>query len=114
MIDEILDKLGLKYEDLNPSEKETFHSMLSAVEKSKLSPEKLQEYIQHMKYSIEEELSKEPEYTKVFIFRFRNDRNIFLKARLRNYMLLEAFLMTPEKAKEALERALGNITPVSK
>ena len=111
MIDELLEKFGLKYEDLNPTEKETFHTMLDAVNKNQLTPEKLKDYVTAMKYSIETELANEPEYKEVFIFRVRNDKNIYLKARLRNYMLLEAFLLSPAKAKESLERALSGVTP---
>ena len=111
MIDEILTKFNLKYEDLNSSEKETFHSMLDTISKVKLSPERLKDYIEAMKFSVETELANEPEYKQVFIFRLRNDKNVFLKARLRNYMLLDAFLVSPKKAEEALDRALAGIVP---
>lgn len=111
MIDELLSKAGLKYSDLNPTEKETFNSMLDMLNKSQLTPETLKSYISRMKNTVEEELSKEPEYIRIFIFKFRNDKNILLKARLRNYLLLEAFLDTPKKAKEALERAIAGMIP---
>lgn len=107
--DKILDKLGLKYEDLNVAEKQTFNEMLESLSKSKMTPEKLREYITQLRTAVENELIKEPEHVRVGIFTFRNDNNIFLKARLRNYMLIESFLQTPEKAKEALERALAGM-----
>ena len=34
---------------------------------------------------------------------------MYLKARLRNYILLEAFLETPEKAQEALDRSVAGL-----
>lgn len=109
MIDDLLEKKGLKLEDLNPTEKEYFFSMLDSLRKTELTPDKLKEYIHSMRDAVEKELSEEPEYIQVFIFRFRNDKNILLKARLRNYMLFESFLLSPEKAKEALDRALAGV-----
>jgi hypothetical protein len=106
MIDELLKKAGLKYEDLNVAEKETLNSMLDSLTKTKLTIDKLKEYLANMRYGVEQELANEPEHKWIF---FRNDKNLLLKARLRNYMLLEGFLMSPEKAKEALERALAGM-----
>lgn len=110
-IDEILEKVGVKYEDLNAIERKTFNEMVEKVSKTEINNETLKSYISTMKDSVEKELSEEPEYVRVWLFAFRNDKNIFLKARLRNYILLEAFLDTPKKAKEALDRALAGMIP---
>lgn len=108
-MEQILKKFGVKYEDLNPSERETFNAMVEAVQKTQLSPEKMRDFITSLKNSVESELASEPEYVQLFIFKRRNDRNIYLKARLRNYMLIESFLQTPEKAKQALDKALAGM-----
>ena len=110
-IDQMLERAGLKYEDLNAVERDTFNAMIEKVSKSEINNETLKEYITGMKNSIEKELSEEPEFVRVFIFSFRNDKNIFLKARLRNYLLLESFLESPKKAKEALDRAVAGMIP---
>lgn len=108
MIDELLKKYNLKYEELTVEEKATFHSMLSALQESQLTMEKLRDYISNMKYAVEQALVDEPEFSYIFIFKVPNRKQIMLKARLKNYMLLEAFLLTPDKAKRALEQSLGN------
>lgn len=110
-IDEILEKVGVKYEDLNAIERKTFNEMVEKVSKTEINNETLKSYISTMKDSVEKDLSEEPEYVRVWLFAFRNDKNILLKARLRNYMLLEAFLDTPKKAKEALDRAISGMIP---
>lgn len=110
-IDEILEKVGVKYEELNAIERKTFNEMVEKVSKTEINNETLKNYISAMKDSVEKELSEEPEYVRVWLFAFRNDKNILLKARLRNYILLEAFLDTPKKAKEALDRALAGMIP---
>jgi uncharacterized protein YoxC len=100
MFDEILQKVGLKYEDLTVEEKETLHSWVDAMRETGLSVAKIKEHIENMKYSVETELTDTKHGSK---------RDIYLKARLKNYMLLEALLSTPEKAQQALDRALAGI-----
>ena len=100
MIDEILQRMNLKYEDLNAAERETLTNWMQSVQKNVLTVEDVKKNIQAMKFAVEQELSGVGHNSK---------QDIFLKARLRNYMLLEAFLTSPEKAKEALERSLSNL-----
>jgi len=97
MMDEILSKFGLKYGDLEKDEKETLKTWMEALSKNELNLEKVREYLSSMRSSVEQELTKVGHNTK---------EDIFMKARLRNYMLLEAFLSTPERAKKAIEQAL--------
>ena len=98
IIDELLKKYGLKYEELTVDERTTFHTMLDAIEGKSLSIEKIKDFIISMKYAVEQELVKMGNESK---------QDIFLKARLKNYMLLEAFLTSPEKARKALELSLS-------
>jgi len=100
MIEEILKKYNLKYEDLKPVEKETLNTWLDALKQGQLTIDKVRDYIRTMRDSVEHELTKSS---------VGNKDDLFLKARLRNLMLLEAFLSTPEKAKQAINRALAGI-----
>ena len=99
-MDKLLEKSGLKYEDLNAVEKETLNTWMEALQKGQLSVEKIKDYITSMKEAVEQELCK---------YDINDKQDIFLKARLRNYMLLDAFLSTPEKAKEQIENALSSM-----
>ena len=105
----IEEKLGLNIENLNAQEKQTYLTMLADVEKARMTPEKLRDYIISMKTAVETELINEPEFIRVFIFKFDNRKQILLKARLQNYMLLESFLLSPERAKEQLESAISGL-----
>lgn len=100
MIDEILKKFSLKYEDLNQAEKDTLNVWISSLQNKQLTPEKIKDYIVTMRYSVEQELVKTDINSK---------QDLFLKARLKNYMLLEALLTSPGRAKEQLEQALSSI-----
>ena len=97
MIDKLLEKYGVKHEELRPDELETLNVWLEAIQKGQLSLEKLREYISVMKGAVEDDLTSTKHNSK---------QDLFLKARLRNYLLLEAFLSTPEKAKKQLDNAM--------
>jgi len=101
MIDELLKRAGLKYEDLNDAERQTLNEWMGALGKNELTLNGVRAYLASMRDSVEHDLAKSDNNTK-------ND--LFLKARLRNYMLLEAFLTGPEKAKEALQKAMAGLT----
>jgi hypothetical protein len=100
MIDEILERLGLKYEDLNSAEKETLHNWLEQLSSKKLTIDNVKLNIRQMIFGVEQELTKTDHNTK---------QDLFLKARLRNYIILEAFLESSEKAKKALEMQLERL-----
>ncbi len=102
MIDEILEKFGLRYEDLNDGEKETLNSWYNAIQQNQLSVEEIRTYVIQMKDAVSLELS---------VTGISDKQDTLLKARLRNYTLLEAFLTTPEKAKLRMETALSGLKP---
>lgn len=73
---------------------------MDALQKGQVSIEKVREYIGSMKEAVEQELTK---------FDLDPNQDLFLKARLRNYMLLDAYLSTPERAKEQIENAISQM-----
>ena len=106
----IEEKYHIKIESLNAPEKETYFKMLEAVQKAQLTPEKLRDYIITMREAVTRELVNEPEFNYIFIFKVPNRRQIMLKARLHNYLLLESFLISPEKAEQQLDEMINGIT----
>lgn len=100
LIDDLLKQSGLKYEELKVPEKEQLNVWVSEIQKSQLSVEKIRVYISSMREAVEKELTKHDLDSK---------QDLFLKARLRNYILLEAFLSTPQKAKEQVENLITSM-----
>lgn len=98
MIDEILERYDLKYEDLNKAERDTLMQWMDQLASNKLTLEDVKGYIRKMIFAVQQELTEVGHEEK---------KDILLKARLKNYMLLEAFLQGPEKAKERLESHLS-------
>jgi len=111
MPDNLLDKAGLKFEDLNAAERETYNQWLQSLSTNALTVGSVRDYVQQMKDQVEAELVAFVEPKTVWDFLFRRKKDVYLTARLRNYMLLLTFLTGPEKAKKASERSLTNIKP---
>jgi hypothetical protein len=99
-ISDFLSKFNLKYEDLNASEKETLQTWLEELASKEITLDDVKKYIREMITGVEMELSE---------CDINQKKDIFLKGRLKNYLLLLAFLESPEKAKQALEKQLKNI-----
>lgn len=97
----LLEKLGLDYEELNTAEKETYITWLNDWESRKLDVSDIKNYILAMKNAVAMELADTPYGDK--------DKGRILKARLKNYILLEAFLTAPDKARERLEASVKNL-----
>ena len=109
MLDELLEKRGLKYEELSEDERVTYSALYEAVKKSTLTLESLKASIGRMREAVESSLVDEAEYIWIWIMRKPNPKNVYLKARLKNYILLEALLSAPEKAKAMIEQTIGSM-----
>ena len=99
LLDDILRDQGLNYEDLNSVEKETYNKSNFSVQK--LTVEDVKTYVANMKNSIALQLAD-----TTFQNSADEEKNTLLKARLKNYILFEAFLLRPELAAEAFQKAI--------
>lgn len=104
-----LEDKGIDIGSLNAVEQQTYFEMLQAVSDAQLTPEKLKDYISSMREAVAKELVNEPSFIRIFIFKVENPKLIKLQARLQNYLLLESFLASPQKAKEQLEGMISNL-----
>lgn len=95
IMDRVLEEHGLNYEDLNPAERETYNKSNFQIKTINIGD--IKNNISYMKNSIALQLC-DTDGKDV------NDK--LLKARLKNYILLQSFLLAPEKAQEALNKRL--------
>jgi|GEM_PF-1609195 len=101
---------GVSFDNMTAEERETLYTMLDAVQKTTLTPEKIKDYIRQMRHAVEDELIKTPETETAWLFFQRPNRKaVLLKARLSNLMLLDAMLSGAEQARKALEDAVSNL-----
>lgn len=118
--EQILDKYGLTEADLDSpghaGERETLVAWANQLSKGDLSMSQVRENVETMRYEVELELINEPEFNTVFfgLIKVPNRKCILLKARLHNYLVLEAFLAGPGKQRKAVERAINNMAVKAK
>lgn len=109
MLDDLLRKYNVKYEDLRPDERQTINGWIAALSQGALTVDKVRDYINMMKASVEEAIVNEPEFVWHWFWKVPNRKAVLLKARLQNYMLLEIMLSTPDKIKQKVEQQISNI-----
>lgn len=124
-IDDILKKFGLTYEELSEAELKTLNGWLDALKREELTVDKVKSYISEMKSTIEDELANIKEVPSDWVSAlslfipflgivrkwYEDHYQNMLKARLKNYILLELFLTSPERAKVQIEKAVKNLKP---
>lgn len=127
-IDELLTKKGVKYEELGDDERDTLKRWLGDLERNQLTIPLIQEYIVKMRDSVALSLSDTNDtptgWLSVLSFFipligvirhwYNDQKRLALIARFKNYTLLEAMLSSPEKARKAIEKSIGNIGTVSR
>ena len=109
MLSNLLEKFNIKYEDLNAAEKETLDTWYKALASRQLAIGDVKEFVSRLIEAVERELADVKESTSFWSFLFRTKQDIFLKARLKNYLMLHDFLTGPDKARKHIEQSLQNI-----
>lgn len=95
-VDEVLAAAGIKdFDELRDFEKETYFKMLEVAQSGKVTLEDIRKSIKKMREGLEFALATED-------LSLRKD--LFLKARLKNYILLESVFDRPERASEILNQ----------
>lgn len=105
--EDFLHSLGIKdFDELNAVEREEYTKILEVVQTSQVTLEDYQKHVRLMRQSLEMSIVDEPEYIHSALLPFlkrTNPKLLQLKARLKNYLLLEAFFDRPERAKDMLD-----------
>lgn len=109
MLFNLLEEKGIRYEDLNPAEQETFKQWEQALAQKQLTLEGVKDYVKSLIEAIEKELTELKETTSFWTFLFSWKKDFYLKARLKNYLILYDFLSAPDKARKYIEQSLTNI-----
>jgi len=122
-VDEILSKFNLKYEDLEDFEIKSLTDRLEQLNTVQLSVPMVRDYVSKMRESTSHSLLDIQEtpnswvsllglfFPLVGIIRkwYLDQKRVYLTARLRNYLLLEAYLSGPDKLQQNIERVLKGI-----
>lgn len=119
-IDDLLKKKGLTFDELTPEERETLYSWVAAIDKNQITIVDVRNYVLKMRDSVAQALTELDEVPHTWlglislfipfigIVRkwYLDQRKLALEARLRNYILLEQMLSTPDRARAAVEKQI--------
>ena len=109
MFQEILKKFGLNYEQLNSAEKDTLEQMVENYTASELKVSDIRSAVDAMIESLTKELVSYGTPKTLMELFFRKKRRIHVEARLSNMLLIKDLLASPERARQALEKAIKNL-----
>lgn len=99
-MDELLEALGLSYDQLNDAERSTYQKYYEDVSTREMTITDVKEFIKNLRMAVDEKLA---------IHNLSKEEDLFLKARLQNYIVLEAFLSGPEIARKRLEEWIKSL-----
>lgn len=95
-LQEILEAAGIKdFDELRDFERETYFKMLEVAQSGNITLDDVKKSVKRMREGIEFALATED---------LSKSKDLYLKARLKNYILLESVFERPERAKEVLEQ----------
>lgn len=107
---QLLEKHNLKYEDLNAAERETLDQWRKGLETNQLTVEGIKDHVAGLIEAVQKDLMELKESTSLWTALFGWKRDFYLKARLKNYIMLYDFLSAPDKARKYLEQSLNQLT----
>lgn len=123
LMEDVLGRVNLKYEDLTSAERDTLTKWLQVLDSNQLTPDSIIDFVRRIRGSLEDELAKTNETPQDWIGvlslfipfyglirKWYQDQNrVQLQARIKNMVLIETFLVSPKKAKEALNAAIAGM-----
>ena len=93
-LNSLLEKLGLKYEDLTSEERRVYQEWSSVLAQPEVTIPDLKKFLPQYISTLEFEQNK---------YDNTPNRDVFYKAMIRNAQMIQAFILGPEKRKQWLE-----------
>lgn len=109
MLNQLLDKYNLKYEELNPTERETLNNWLNNLSSRQITLQDVKDYVAQLISAVEREMAEVKESTSFWTFLFNWKKDFYTKARLKNYLMLQDFLTSSDRAQKYIEQSLNNL-----
>lgn len=95
----LLEKLGIKYEDLREDEKKTYEQWSTVLSQPEITIEDLKKFLPSYIANLEQEQNDYQNSAK---------KDLYLKACIRNAKMIQAFILGPEQRKQWLEKNINN------
>lgn len=108
-IQPLLEKFNLTFDDLNEAERKTLISWMEDLSKKTLTLEGVKFHVTALVEAVQHELAGIEEPKTLWGWLFQRKRDVYLKARLRNYVMLRDFLTGPERAQTWIETQVSSL-----
>lgn len=95
--------------NVNYVEKGKLLEMVALIEKQEMTIDKWKEKIRELIDAVNEELAEFDQPKTIWEYLFSNKKQLYLRARLKNYMILYSVLTAPDKLRKQLEEMLKNL-----
>lgn len=99
VLNDLLEKIGLKYEDLTIEERKTYDEYSKTLSQPDVTIEDLKSFIPAQLQRL---------YSQQNDYRNSKEKDLFLKAQIRNLEMFAAFIQGPEARKKWLLETLNN------
>jgi hypothetical protein len=93
-LSQLLDRLKLKYEDLTEEEKKTYTEWSEILSQSEVTVDDLKKFIPSQIEQLEHQQND---------YQNSKEKDLFLKAQIRNLKMIHAFILGPEQRRKWLE-----------
>lgn len=95
----LLEKLGLKYENLTEAEKKTYQEWSDVLSQPEITIEDLKKFIPTQLDVLEQQQTD---------YQNSEKKDLYLKACIRNLKMIQAFILGPEQRKAWVEKNINN------
>lgn len=107
-IQKILQDYGLSYQDFRIDERTELERMVTQAEMQQITLGDFKDHLDKLIAVVEDELTSYEVKTPIE-WLWRNKRRNALDARLRCYVMMRNFIVAPDKAREAITRAIAKV-----
>jgi len=105
----LLEKFNLSLDDLTEAERTTLFSWMADLSKNTLTIEGVKHHVTALVEAVQHELAGIEEPKHLFSWLFHRKRDVYLKARLKNYIMLRDFVTSPERAQKWIESQVATL-----
>lgn len=108
-IQSLLERAGLTFDDLNKAERDTLFSWMEDLSKKTLTVEGVKHHVAGLVEAVQRELAGIEEPKTLWGRLFQHKRDLYLKARLKNYLMLQDFVTSPDRAQRWIEEQVKGL-----
>ena len=110
-LEDLLGQFGLSLDELNAAERQTLNDWLGKLRSKQLTLPDVQEHLASLVSALEREIAGLETPPTLVSWLFASRRQLYLRARLKNYLMIQDFLLGPQRAEKWVTAQVQNLKP---